>query len=189
MLQKQVDISAEEFWQFSVQFYEQANVQENLLCLQDNFGLNVNIVLFIIYLRVKGLGLSAQQLKVINTKNQKLDSLTSNLRATRRSLKAQNIVSNVANNKYAEYQNLLAQELELEREQQATIISVTLDLEVAVQPVLNKVSEKKFFHDKIVHIVKVSDNLQKESFAPVLDVLIDRMIKYRSFCGGQSNDC
>ena len=44
------------FWRFSVQFYRQPAVAEVCLLLQDEFGIDVNLLLFVLWRRLWRLG-------------------------------------------------------------------------------------------------------------------------------------
>jgi uncharacterized protein (TIGR02444 family) len=117
-------ISVSEFWQYSLHYYTQNNNQTTLLWLQDNAALNVNIVLLLMYLQTKSMFISVNQFNDLNQKNQALDSLTSNFREKRRVLKADNIDKEMADYRTVDYQELLQQELDLEKQQQAQLINV-----------------------------------------------------------------
>ncbi|GAB55389.1 hypothetical protein GPUN_1265 [Glaciecola punicea ACAM 611] len=117
-------LSSDEFFDYSLQFYFPGSNQENLMLVQDNADLNVNIVLLMMYLRTKNVGLTTDNIYAINDNNQILDSLTSNIRQKRRSLKADNIAQGLTDYKTLEYKDLLAQELALEKKQQALMIDL-----------------------------------------------------------------
>ena len=51
-----VEARAAELWSFSLAFYDRAGVAAALLALQDNAGLNVDLVLFAIWLGLSGRG-------------------------------------------------------------------------------------------------------------------------------------
>jgi uncharacterized protein (TIGR02444 family) len=119
-------ISVDEFWQFSLQYYGLNNKQSLLLWLQDNAGLNVNVVLLLIYLQIKSVKISLNNFSDLNKKNQKLDSLTSNYRKKRREIKAENIAKEMNDYRCVEYQELLKVELDLERQQQSNLLEAVL---------------------------------------------------------------
>jgi uncharacterized protein (TIGR02444 family) len=117
-------LSSGEFFDYSLQFYFQGSNQENLMLLQDNADLNINIVLLMMYLRTINVGLTTDDIYSINDNNQILDSLTSNIRQKRRSLKADNIAQGLTDYRTLEYEDLLAQELALEKKQQDLMIDL-----------------------------------------------------------------
>lgn len=117
-------ISGNEFWQYSLQYYTRDNNQTILLWLQDNAALNVNVVLLLMYLQTKGLYISIDQLSHLNKNNQDLDRLTSSFREKKRILKADNISKGMADYRTVEYQALLQQELDLEKQQQMALIDI-----------------------------------------------------------------
>jgi uncharacterized protein (TIGR02444 family) len=49
------------FWRFSLAFYERAGVSEALIALQDRAGLDINLVLFAIWIGVSGRGRLASE--------------------------------------------------------------------------------------------------------------------------------
>ncbi|WP_144392781.1 TIGR02444 family protein [Pleionea sediminis] len=51
----------QQFWQFSFEFYQQDNIEEACLKLQDDFDLNINVILFLLWY-------STHAQKVISTK-------------------------------------------------------------------------------------------------------------------------
>jgi uncharacterized protein (TIGR02444 family) len=120
-------ISADEFWQYSLLYYAHNNNQAHLLGLQDKIGVNVNMVLLIMYLRLKECVISDIDIRLIHKKNRNLDSLTFNFRHKRRELKARLLAGGTANYKTDKYNTLLAQELDLERQQQALIVAAAKD--------------------------------------------------------------
>jgi|GEM_PF-1805464 len=117
-------LSSDEFFDYSQQFYFQGSNQENLMLLQDNADLNENIALLMMYLCTKNVGLTTDNIYSINDNNQILDSLTLNIRQKRRSLKADNIAQGLTDYRTLEYKDLLAQELALEKKQQALMIDL-----------------------------------------------------------------
>jgi uncharacterized protein (TIGR02444 family) len=118
------NVCANEFWDYSLTFYGHGSNQKDLIYLQDSFGFNVNMILLVMYLQAKGMFVAATDLQAINLKNKKLDSLTCNFRKKRRALKVDNISKGLADYKTLAYQQLLTQELELEKQQQALIIEL-----------------------------------------------------------------
>jgi uncharacterized protein (TIGR02444 family) len=117
-------ISVEEFWAYSLLFYTHNGNQPRLLDLQDNAGLNVNMLLFVFYSCTKNVFFSPDEIKEINQKNYNLDSLASNLRHRRRALKATNIQQGLIDYKTDEYSSLLAEELGVEKQQQSLIVTL-----------------------------------------------------------------
>lgn len=58
--------SADPFWEFSLQLYQQPGVAEHCLALQDEYGADVNILLFCCWLGSIGAGpLSMEQLQLL----------------------------------------------------------------------------------------------------------------------------
>lgn len=79
-------LQAEAFWQFSLDYY--ARYQEPLLRLQDESGLNVNILLLCLYLQEQHIRLSAQQFAGLRAAIRSTEALLAPLRTVRRLTKA-----------------------------------------------------------------------------------------------------
>lgn len=126
LLDVKTTISADEFWQFSLQFYGLDDNQTLLLWLQDKAGLNVNLVLLLFYLQTKSVYISFNKFSHLKDINKNLDSLTSNYREKRRELKADNIAKGMPDYRSISYQELLKQELDLEKQQQNNLLQATL---------------------------------------------------------------
>tara|TARA_B100001094_G_scaffold327491_1_gene385823 strand:- start:1636 stop:2073 length:438 start_codon:yes stop_codon:yes gene_type:complete len=110
-----IDISAEAFWRYSLQRYQSAQLQEQLLHLQDDFQGQVNLALMCLWL-------DDMQLKIETTLFDELEhalaSTSENLvplRAARRLLKKQLNAE--------QYQQLLNIELEIEKQQQQSLVA------------------------------------------------------------------
>lgn len=59
-------ISDTPFWRFSLNFYRQAGVAEACIALQDDCGVDVNLMLFLLWLAAGGRQLSMQAVKVLD---------------------------------------------------------------------------------------------------------------------------
>lgn len=53
------------FWQFALSFYKKAGVAQKLLQLQDEFGLDINLLLYMVWLGEKGIVLKNAELQPI----------------------------------------------------------------------------------------------------------------------------
>lgn len=126
LLDAQTNISTDEFWQFSLQYYGLNDNQTLLLWLQDKAGLNVNLVLLLFYLQTKSVCISFNEFNYLKVFNKNLDSLTSNYREKRRELKEDNIAKGLVDYRSISYQDLLNQELDLEKQQQTNLIQAVL---------------------------------------------------------------
>jgi uncharacterized protein (TIGR02444 family) len=54
------------FWRFSLNFYRQAGVAEACISLQDDCGVDVNLMLFLLWLAANGRQLSVDNIKELN---------------------------------------------------------------------------------------------------------------------------
>jgi len=76
------------FWQFSLAFYGRPGVAEACLTLQDQCGVDVNLLLFLIWLGLARRQLSSEELRAIETQSRGwAQSVVAPLRAARRALK------------------------------------------------------------------------------------------------------
>ncbi|GGD77042.1 TIGR02444 family protein [Lacimicrobium alkaliphilum] len=104
-------LSASEFWTFSLKVYP--DWQQTLLLLQDEYGLNINLLLFCIYLEKSGQGLSDQQMASLIQICDQTATLFTSMREVRRAAKGVN---------QQVYSQLKQAELELEKHQQQALI-------------------------------------------------------------------
>jgi uncharacterized protein (TIGR02444 family) len=80
--------AADEFWQFSLAFYERPGVAEALIALQDRRGLDVNLILFALWHGVSGRGrLDRAALVAADRAVAAIREVAAALRALRRHLK------------------------------------------------------------------------------------------------------
>jgi len=108
----------EALWQFSLQLYP-AN-QQLLLDWQDQFGLNVNLALFLLYLQCQNCSLSDRGLSSLNQQLQLFSQqVTQPLRALRRSLPTPWLGSDL---QQGLRQQLLSTELAAERLEQQLLL-------------------------------------------------------------------
>lgn len=117
--------SANQFWQYSLAFYASPRVKDVCLELQDRYGFNVNMLLLCGYLEQKSLRLSRADLRILLKNIAQIDQQTRLIRKKR-------VIAKKA--EPAHYQQLLREELALEKQQQqqlikslATICFVTQD--------------------------------------------------------------
>ena len=77
------------FWRFSLHFYRQAGVAEACIALQDECGIDVNLMLFLLWLAAAGQQLSAAEVKELDEAVRGWRDLTIiPIREVRRKLKA-----------------------------------------------------------------------------------------------------
>lgn len=108
----QQDLHNNPFWRFCVEYYQRPACQKVLLQLQDNFDLNVNMLLFMVYLQEKGIAITADELDRLKRQNQPLLQLIYRQREKRRAVKASGT---------AAYERAKKQELELESQHIQTL--------------------------------------------------------------------
>lgn len=108
-----MNLCRDEFWKFSFEVYARPGVQNYCLTLQDDWQLNVNILLLCCYIEEKGLACSIEQ----------LEELTEYINETDQALIAHRKKRRAAKNEDSPlYQQLLKVELEMEKQQQARLI-------------------------------------------------------------------
>ena len=56
------------FWRFSLQFYRLAGVAEACIALQDEYGVDVNLLLFLLWRADQGRSLSAEEVRALDNK-------------------------------------------------------------------------------------------------------------------------
>lgn len=116
-----MSICDQDFWRFSVSFYGYKNGQQLLIMLQDSEQANVNLVLFVIYLSVIEMPLNNREIKRLKLAISDIDLKTQLLRAKRRQVKTELAIDSLSSSDT--YQNLLKQELEMEKQQQDVLIN------------------------------------------------------------------
>jgi uncharacterized protein (TIGR02444 family) len=82
------DAQTTPFWRFSLHFYRQAGVSDACIALQDGCGVDVNLLLFLLWLADAGRALAADEVKQLDDKVRSWRELTIiPIRDTRRKLK------------------------------------------------------------------------------------------------------
>jgi uncharacterized protein (TIGR02444 family) len=109
------------FWRFSLAFYRQAGVAEACIALQDDCGVDVNLMLFLLWLAANGRQLSIDNVKELDAAVRDWRELTIiPIRAVRRQLKAAPTLVE-AGKQEAFRTKIKAIELEAERLQQEAL--------------------------------------------------------------------
>jgi uncharacterized protein (TIGR02444 family) len=113
------------FWRFSLRFYRQAGVSDACIALQDDCGVDVNLLLFLLWLAASRQQLSAEEVKNLDDKVREWRNLTIvPIRDARRKLKG--AATLVDSNKQEAFRTKVkAIELEAERLQQEALYEAT----------------------------------------------------------------
>ncbi|MCO7224703.1 TIGR02444 family protein [Pleionea sp. CnH1-48] len=112
----------QEFWQFSFDFYQSGQVQESCLVLQEEYGFNVNLILFIVWVSQKNPQLiKPEQIALLVEAIEEADGWVSEFRQYRREL-WRRISQASENNAQDIKQALLDAELTLEARVQQELI-------------------------------------------------------------------
>ena len=113
------------FWRFSLHFYRHAGVSDACIALQDEQGIDVNLLLFLFWLADDGRQLSVDEVKKLDDAVRDWRNLTIvPIRDTRRKLKgARTIVDTAAREVFRN--KVKAIELDAERLQQAALFAFT----------------------------------------------------------------
>lgn len=106
--------SAEGFWQFSLDTYSNSNVQKCCLALQNEAGFNINLLLLCCYLEQSNAAFAEDDISYLRNVIKNSDLAIQTHRKVRKEAKLQD---------ENRYNSLLAQELELERQQQQQLIN------------------------------------------------------------------
>ncbi len=113
------------FWRFSLQFYRQPGVSEACIALQDDYGVDVNLLLFLFWLASDRQLLSAEEVKRLDDKVRDWRNLTIiPIRDTRRKLKGARTLVDPGEQE-AFRTRVKAVELEAERLQQQALYAFT----------------------------------------------------------------
>jgi len=109
------------FWRFSLNFYRQAGVAEACIALQDDCGVDVNLMLFLLWLAASGRQLSVENIKELDQAVRSWRDLTIiPIREVRRNLKGASTL--VETGKQEAFRTKIkAIELEAERLQQEAL--------------------------------------------------------------------
>jgi len=109
------------FWRFSLKFYRQAGVSDACIALQDGYGVDVNLLLFLFWLASDDRQLSAEEVKMLDDNARDWRNLTIvPIRDARRKLKGAETL--VEPGKQEVFRNKVkAVELEAERLQQEAL--------------------------------------------------------------------
>jgi uncharacterized protein (TIGR02444 family) len=113
------------FWRFSLHLYKQSGVQDACILLQDGCGVDVNLLLYLLWLASDRRQLAVDDVKVIDEKVRSWRDLTIiPIRETRRNLKGAPTLLDP--NKQEAFRNRVkAVELEAERLQQEALYELT----------------------------------------------------------------
>jgi uncharacterized protein (TIGR02444 family) len=111
------------FWRFSLHFYRQAGVADTCIALQDECGVDVNLMLFLLWLAANGRQLSAGDVKDLDAAVRDWRNLTIvPIREARRKLKG--AATLIETNKQEAFRTKIkALELDAERLQQEALYS------------------------------------------------------------------
>ncbi len=113
------------FWRFSLHFYRQSGVSDACIALQDNCGVDVNLMLYLFWLADVGRALSSDEIKALDEKVRDWRNLTIiPIRDTRRKLKGARTLVDPAEQEL--FRNKVkAIELDAERLQQQALYAFT----------------------------------------------------------------
>ena len=112
------------FWRFSLHFYRQAGVSDACIALQDECGVDVNLLLFLLWLASEGRALSAEEVKGLDDRVRSWRELTVlPIRDTRRKLKGATTLVGPGTQE-AFRTKVKALELDAERLQQAALFGL-----------------------------------------------------------------
>jgi len=165
------------FWRFSLNFYRQADVSDACIALQDDYGVDVNLLLFLFWLAAGHQLLSADEVKTLDDKVRGWRNLTIiPIRDARRKLKG--AATLVAPGKQEAFRTKVKMvELDAERLQQEALYDFTRSGPLGTQASPPAAARAN---------VLAYENVMGVSFAKsVLDVLIGAFdgIKHDDFAG------
>jgi uncharacterized protein (TIGR02444 family) len=125
MTDTDTDMATTPFWRFSLHFYRQAGVSDACIALQDDCGVDVNLLLFLFWLAAERQQLSTDEVKNLDDKVRDWRNLTIvPIRDTRRKLKGvPTLVDPIKQEAFRT--KVKAIELDAERLQQEALYAVT----------------------------------------------------------------
>jgi uncharacterized protein (TIGR02444 family) len=125
MIETQTLAETTPFWRFSLHFYRQAGVSDACIGLQDDCGVDVNLLLFLLWLADAGRQLTADEVKKLDDKVRDWRNLTViPIRELRRKLKGARTL--IGAGKQEAFRNKVkAIELDAERLQQEALYELT----------------------------------------------------------------
>jgi uncharacterized protein (TIGR02444 family) len=112
------------FWRFSLHFYREAGVSDACIALQDEYGVDVNLLLFLLWVAAEGRQLSAEEVRKLDDRVRDWRNLTVvPIRDARRKLKnARTLVEPPQQEAFRT--KIKAVELEAERLQQQALYAL-----------------------------------------------------------------
>lgn len=116
-------LEEQDFWNFSLTLYAQPGVMENCLMLQDDFHLNVNMILFCCFAEQVNLMLDEIWLTTLHQAVQQSETHIAQHRQQRKQYKQKASINQGEMFDQSHYQLLKQQELTLEKQQQADLIA------------------------------------------------------------------
>ena len=125
MTDAEINTATTPFWRFSLNFYRQTGVSDACIALQDSYGVDVNLLLFLFWLASEGRQLSGDDVKQLDDRVRSWRELTIvPIRDTRRKLKG--AATLVEAGKQEAFRNKVkTAELEAERLQQEALYDFT----------------------------------------------------------------
>ena len=115
-------LQEQQFWDFSLRLYSQSSVMETCLCLQDEYQLNVNMVLFCCFAHHLSLPLNRPFITALHQAAERTDAHIVAHRQQRKQYKQRAAINQGEMFDPAHYQLLKQQELALEKQQQSHLI-------------------------------------------------------------------
>ena len=122
------------FWRFSLRFYRQPGVADACIALQDGCGVDVNLLLFLLWLAASKRGVGHGEVAALYAKTLSWrDDVVAPLRAVRRKLKAGSSLVEAATAEFFRTR-IKAVELEAERLQQEALFALAGSLTTTADP-------------------------------------------------------
>jgi uncharacterized protein (TIGR02444 family) len=126
--------SGSPFWRFSLRFYRQPGVADACIALQDGCGVDVNLLLFLLWLATAKRGVAHGDVEALYAKTVPWrDDVVAPLRTVRRKLKAGSALVEAAAAEFFRTR-IKAVELEAERLQQEALFALAASLATTADP-------------------------------------------------------
>jgi uncharacterized protein (TIGR02444 family) len=127
-------LNASHFWDYSLEVYAKGKVQNSLIQLQDDYQLNVNVLLLMMYLDKQRIALECSQFQALKQSIAGSDAQLIEFRRKRRHAKSGDELL---------YKALLEEELALEKQQQQLLINCVNSLSTKHLGVSDQEEQKK----------------------------------------------
>lgn len=163
------NLDTKTFWQYSVSRYALKDIAPLALLLQDNHKVNVNVLLLVCWCLENNVIINLTQLNAVITASGKWDEKLNAHRAKRKAAHP-----NVGGDKQC-YEALKAQELDLEREQQAEMVAAFNQLNVTRLPKGAEGQPSQLFNASIAALINAYELRENDEARRLVSLLVHQL--------------